>query len=45
MAPGIHGPKDPSLIDGKPLLREFLAACEHRRKTGKASPVMAARAA
>lgn len=43
--PEFMDPKDPSLIDGKPLLREFLAACEHRRKTGEASPVMSVRAA
>jgi putative glutamine amidotransferase len=43
--PEFMDPKDPSLIDGRPLLREFLSACDHRRKTGKASPVMAARAA
>lgn len=43
--PEFMDPKDPSLIDGKPLLREFLHACELRKKTGKATPVMAARAA
>jgi putative glutamine amidotransferase len=43
--PEFMDPKDPSLIDGRPLLREFLAACEYRKKTGKASPVMAAKAA
>jgi putative glutamine amidotransferase len=43
--PEFTDPKDPSLIDGRLLLREFLAACEHRKKTGKPAPVMAARAA
>jgi putative glutamine amidotransferase len=43
--PEFMDPKDPSLIDSRPLLRAFLDACEQRRKTGKASPVMAARAA
>ncbi len=43
--PEFMDPKDPALIDGRPLLREFLAACEHRKKTGKAAPVMAVRAA
>jgi hypothetical protein len=38
-------PGDPSLIDSKPLLRAFLSACELRKKTGKASPVMAVKAA
>ena len=43
--PEFMDPKDPSLIDGRPLLREFLHACELRKKTGKATPVMAVRAA
>jgi putative glutamine amidotransferase len=43
--PEFMDPKDPSLIDSRPLLRAFLDACEMRRKTGKASPVMASRAA
>jgi putative glutamine amidotransferase len=43
--PEFMDPKDPSLFDGRPLLRAFLAACEHRKKTGKATPVMAMRAA
>lgn len=43
--PEFIDPKDPSLIDSGPLLREFLAACEHRKKTGKSAPVMAVRAA
>jgi len=43
--PEFMDPKDPALLDTKPLLREFLAACEHRKKTGKAAPVLAARAA
>jgi putative glutamine amidotransferase len=43
--PEFMDPRDPSLIDGKPLLREFLHACEQRKRTGKATPVMAVRAA
>jgi hypothetical protein len=38
-------PKDPELIDSRPLLRAFLSACAHRKRTGKATPVMAAKAA
>jgi len=37
--------RDPSLIDSRPLLRAFLTACEERKRTGKASPVMAMKAA
>lgn len=37
--------KDPTLIDSRPLLREFLKACELRKRTGKASPVLDVRAA
>jgi putative glutamine amidotransferase len=43
--PEFMDPRDASLLDGRPLLRAFLAACEQRKKTGQASPVMAARAA
>ncbi len=43
--PEFIDPSDPALIDSKPLLQAFLAACELRKKTGKASPVMAIRAA
>jgi putative glutamine amidotransferase len=43
--PEFMDPRDSSLIDSRPLLQAFLHACESRRKTGKASPVMAARAA
>jgi putative glutamine amidotransferase len=43
--PEFLDPGDPTLIDSKPLLRAFLSACELRKKTGKASPVMAIRAA
>ncbi|HET9471364.1 MAG TPA: type 1 glutamine amidotransferase [Usitatibacter sp.] len=43
--PEFMDPGDPTLIDSKPLLRAFLSACELRKKTGKASPVMAIRAA
>ena len=38
-------PKDASLIDSRPLLRAFLSACELRKRTGKAAPVMAIKAA
>ncbi len=43
--PEFMDPKDPSLIDGRPLLRAFLAACEQRKKTGRPAPVMGIRAA
>ena len=43
--PEFMDPRDPALIDGRPLLRAFLDACEHRRRTGRASPVRPARAA
>ena len=43
--PEFMDPADPSLIDSRPLLREFLRACESRRRTGQAAPVMAVRAA
>ncbi len=43
--PEFMDPKDKSLIDSRPLLAAFLAACEHRKKTGKATPVMSIRAA
>ena len=43
--PEFMDPSDKSLIDSRPLLRAFLHACEQRKKTGKATPVMAARAA
>ena len=43
--PEFMDPKDPALIDSRPLLRAFLDACEQRKKTGKATPVMAVRAA
>src|SRR5262249_13788527 len=36
---------DPTVIDSRPLLRAFLAACEQRKRSGKASPVMSIRAA
>jgi putative glutamine amidotransferase len=38
--PEFIDPKDPSCIDSRPLLHAFLAACELRKKTGKATPVM-----
>ena len=43
--PEFMDPKDPTLFDSRPLLRAFLDACEQRKRTGKASPVMAMRAA
>jgi putative glutamine amidotransferase len=43
--PEFIDPADPSLIDSRPLLRAFLSACEQRKKTGKATPVMAVKAA
>jgi putative glutamine amidotransferase len=43
--PEFMDPRDSSLIDSRPLLRAFLQACEQRKKTGKATPVMSARAA
>ena len=43
--PEFVDPADPALIDSRPLLAAFLAACEHRRRTGKASPVTAIKAA
>jgi putative glutamine amidotransferase len=43
--PEFMDPRDPALIDGRPLLRAFLSACELRRRTGKPSPVAAIRAA
>ena len=43
--PEFMDPRDTSIIDSRPLLRAFLQACEQRKKTGKATPVMAARAA
>jgi len=43
--PEFMDPGDPTLIDSRPLLKAFLNACEYRKKTGKAMPVMAARAA
>jgi len=43
--PEFMDPNDKALLDTKPLLREFLGACEHRKKTGKAQPVMSVKAA
>jgi putative glutamine amidotransferase len=43
--PEFMSPNDASLVDSGPLLRAFLSACEQRKKTGRASPVMAIRAA
>ena len=38
--PEFIDPQDKSLIDSRPLLRAFLHACEMRKRTGKATPVM-----
>jgi putative glutamine amidotransferase len=38
--PEFMDPRDSSLIDSRPLLRAFLHACEMRKRTGKATPVM-----
>jgi putative glutamine amidotransferase len=43
--PEFMDPVDTTLIDSRPLLREFLRACEYRKRTGKATPVMAVQAA
>ena len=43
--PEFMDPQDAALMDGKPLLKAFLHACEQRKKTGKAMPVLAAKAA
>jgi putative glutamine amidotransferase len=43
--PEFLDPNDPALLDGRPLLKSFLGACEHRKKTGKPTPVMAVKAA
>ena len=43
--PEFIDPKDPSCVDSRPLLHAFLSACELRKKTGKASPVMDIKAA
>jgi putative glutamine amidotransferase len=43
--PEFIDPADPTVFDSRPLLRAFVNACEERRKTGKARPVMAAKAA
>ncbi len=43
--PEFMNPDDPGLIDSKPLLRAYLAACEARKKTGKATPYTGTKAA
>lgn len=43
--PEFMDPNDPTLFDSQPLLRAFLQACEQRKRTGMAAPVMAIRAA
>jgi putative glutamine amidotransferase len=39
--PEFMDPQDATLMDGKPLLEAFVAACEHRKRTGKPAPVLA----
>ena len=43
--PEFMDPADPKLVESKPLLDAFLAACTERKKTGRPAPVMAAKAA
>jgi len=43
--PEFIDPKDSSLIDSRPLLRAFLDACDNRKRTGRATPVMSIKAA
>jgi putative glutamine amidotransferase len=38
--PEFMDPSDAEILDGKPLLRAFLAACRRRKATGRPSPVM-----
>jgi putative glutamine amidotransferase len=39
--PEFMDPQDVALMDGKPLLEAFVAACEQRKRTGKPAPVFA----
>jgi putative glutamine amidotransferase len=43
--PEFMDPRDPDLLDGKPMLDAFLCACADRKLTGLATPVRAAKAA
>jgi putative glutamine amidotransferase len=43
--PEFMDPADPKLLDGRPLLDSFLAACRERKATGLPRPVRAAQAA
>lgn len=38
--PEFMDPADAEILDGKPLLQSFLAACRSRKATGRPSPVM-----
>jgi putative glutamine amidotransferase len=38
--PEFMAPNDPRLVESEPLLRAFLGACDRRKKTGRATPVM-----
>jgi len=39
--PEFMDPRDPKLLDGRPMLTAFLAACRERRETGRPRPVHA----
>ena len=43
--PEFMDPRDPGLLDGKPMLDAFLCACADRKLTGLSSPVRVAKAA
>ena len=43
--PEFMDPSDAAFVDSRPLLKAFLDACEHRKKTGRATPMMAVKAA
>ncbi len=43
--PEFIDPNDTTLVDSRPLLHAFVEACDLRKRTGKATPVMALRAA
>ncbi len=43
--PEFMDPRDPALLDGKPMLDAFLCACGDRKMTGLSSPVKKVRVA
>ena len=43
--PEFMNPTDAAFVDSRPLLKAFLAACEQRKRTGKATPMSAIKAA